>query len=274
MAPEPVSDPGQPLRVVMFGSGPVLTPDARRFLIRLEANHGVELLGAFCQAEASSLGAVLRDLARRRGILAGPLFLAFLGQGALAFLRRPATAVAARRAFKNLSPRLRMIPDIHAESVLDRIRQLRPDLGVVYGSPILKPELFEIPRLGTLGIHHGKVPEYRGNKTTFWAMWAGEPSAGVTIQKIEAGLDTGLVLREGSVDIGRCSLGSVHRELDELGIDLYLEAIEAVQDGTAELRPQVGDAGPLYRNPKLGDLLRFHLGWLARRIRGRGFSDR
>jgi hypothetical protein len=51
---------------------------------------------------------------------------------------------------------------------------LAPDLGLIYGSPILKPELFEIPRCGTLGIHHGKVPAYRGNKTTFWAMYNGE----------------------------------------------------------------------------------------------------
>ena len=117
------------------------------------------------------------------------------------------------------------------------------------------------------------MPQYRGNKTTFWAMWAGEPTAGVTIQKIEAGLDTGLIVKEGRVDIGKRSLGSVREELDALGLDLYLDAIAEVRDGTAEFRPQVGKKGVLYRNPKLGDLLRFHLGWAARRVRGRGFTD-
>jgi folate-dependent phosphoribosylglycinamide formyltransferase PurN len=274
VTPEPSTDPTEPIRVVMFGSGPVLTPDARRFLVRLDADPGIELVTAFCQAEASSLRAVFRDLVRRRGILAVPLFLAFVGRSAWAFIRRPSEEMAERHAFRRLSDRVHMVPDIHAESVLARLQDLSPDLGLVYGSPILKPKLFEIPRLGTLGIHHGKVPQYRGNKTTFWAMLAGEPTAGVTIQKIDAGLDTGLIVKEGNVDIGRRSLGSVRKDLDALGLDLYLDAIAEVRDGTVELRPQVGEKGTLYRNPKLGDLLRFHLGWLARRLRGRGFADR
>jgi methionyl-tRNA formyltransferase len=207
-------------------------------------------------------------------MLAVPLFLAFLGRAAWAVLRHPRAITSERRAFQGLRDRVHMVPDIHAEAVLNRITGLHPDLGLVYGSPILKPHLFEIPRLGTLGIHHGKVPEYRGNKTTFWAMWAGESAAGVTIQKIEAGLDTGQIVKEGHVEIGRRSLRTVRRELEALGLDLYLEAIAEVRHGDAELRPQAGEKGTLYRNPKLGDLLRFHLGWLARRVRGRGFADR
>ncbi|MEJ2539636.1 MAG: formyltransferase family protein [Gemmatimonadota bacterium] len=259
--------------VVMFGSGPVLTPDARRFLLRLEAEPGIELLAAFCQAGSSSLRAVFADLVRRRGILAVPLFGMFLGRGAWGFLRRPRATLQERRGFRRLSDRVFLVPDIHDQAVLDRVRRLAPELGLVYGSPILRPELFEIPRLGTLGIHHGKVPEYRGNKTTFWAMWAGERTAGVTIQKINAGLDTGEIVKEGEVVIGRRSLGSVWRELETLGIELYVEAIQEVRDGVAKPRPQTGEGGPLYRNPKPADLLRFHGGWLLRRLRGRGFAE-
>jgi len=58
------------------------------------------------------------------------------------------------------------VPDVHAQAVLERVRAAAPDLGVIYGAPILKPELFGIPPLGTLGIHHGRVPQYRGKKTT------------------------------------------------------------------------------------------------------------
>ena len=257
----------------MFGSGPILTPDARRFLLRIEADPGIDLLAAFCQGESPSLRAVFADLVRRRGILAGPLFLAFLGRSAWAFLKMPRATLAERRAFRRLSDRIFMVPDIHAQSVKSRVRALGPDLGVIYGSPILKPELFEIPRNGTLGIHHGKVPEYRGNKTTFWAMWAGEETAGVTIQKIDAGLDTGQIVKEGEVEIGRRSLGSVWKELETLGLDLYVDAILEMRDGVAELRPQSGERGQLYRNPKLSDLLRFHIGWISRRLRGRGFQD-
>jgi methionyl-tRNA formyltransferase len=134
---------------------------------------------------------------------------------------------------------------------------LNPDLGLAYGSPILKPALFDIPRQGTLGIHHGKVPEYRGKKTAFWAMYNGESTAGVTIQKINVGLDRGDVVLEGEVPMGRRTLGAVWKDLEALGIELYFEAILAVKDGCATYRPQPPGAGRIYRDPKLRDLLVF-----------------
>lgn len=256
----------RPIRVVMFGSGPRMIHDARRFLSRLEGERAIDLLGAFCQAKSTSVRGVWRDLRKRRGILAPPLFLAWAGEGLFRFLKHPGAERTLRGELRRISDRIHFVPDIHDPEVVRWIRDLRPDLGLVYGSPILKPELFEIPSLGTLGIHHGKVPEYRGNKTLFWAMYNGEPAAGVTIQKINAGLDTGLIVKEGAVPIGRRTQGSVRRDLESLGLDLYLEAILEVAEGRATFRPQTGPKGKLYRNPKLKDLLRFHLAWIGRRL--------
>ena len=85
---------------------------------------------------------------------------------------------------------------------------------IFYGGPILKPALFEIPTLGTLGIHHGKLPAYRGKKTTFWAMFNDEPSAGVTIQSVNAGLDTGRGVRAGEGRVGLQGLDCLHHLLE------------------------------------------------------------
>jgi methionyl-tRNA formyltransferase len=148
--------------------------------------------------------------------------------------------------------------------VLEQVFCLNPDLGLIYGSPILRPELFEIPKLGTLGIHHGKVPEYRGNKTTFWAMYNGERTAGVTIQKVNKGLDTGQVVKTGEVEAwGRSYLSVVH-DLEALGLDLYIQAILEVKRGVASFKPQAGNKGKLYRNPKPLDFIRFWLKQLRR----------
>jgi methionyl-tRNA formyltransferase len=110
------------------------------------------------------------------------------------------------------------------------------------------------------------VPEYRGNKTTFWAMYNGEKVAGVTIQRINAGLDTGEIVKEGQVEIGRRSRRTVWRALETLGIELYMAAIAEVKAGTAVYRPQMGTRGPLYRNPKPRDFLMFELRRLRRRL--------
>jgi folate-dependent phosphoribosylglycinamide formyltransferase PurN len=256
----------RPIRVVMFGSGPELNPDAKKFLRRLEEQPEIEFLGAFCQAQSQSLGAVLLDLWKRRSWLAFPLFFIFVTGRAMRFLRDPGQEIALRRSLEKISDRIHFVPDIHARQVLEQVCALGPDLGLIYGSPILKPELFEIPRLGTLGIHHGKVPEYRGNKTTFWAMYNGEPVAGVTIQKVNKGLDRGSIVKTGEVNANGRAYHAVFHELETLGLDLYMQAILEVKHGTAEYKPQTGVKGKLYHNPGPGDFLRFWGKQIKRRI--------
>lgn len=256
----------RPIRVVMFSSGPVMTYDAQRFMCRLDADPEIELLGTVCQAQSTSVAGVFRDLWKRRGVLAAPLLLLWVGRGAARFMRQPRSELRLRKYLSRLSDRMHYAADIHAPETVRYIRELDADLGLVYGSPILREEVFEAPRLGSLGIHHGKVPEYRGNKTTFWAMYNGEDVAGVTIQKINAGLDTGEIVKEGSVAIGRRSRRAVWSALEELGLELYIEAIHTVRSGTAQPRPQAGPKGKLYRNPKLTDLMRFYAGRLKKRL--------
>jgi folate-dependent phosphoribosylglycinamide formyltransferase PurN len=259
----------RPLRVVMFGSGPSLTPDARRFLCRLEAHPDIALLGAFCQAESQSFWAVFKDLRQRRGILTLPLFSIWMVRSVSPYITRPGAKLELRKCLGRMKDKIHFVVDIHAQDVLDKVRSLSPDLGLIYGSPILKPALFEIPKLGTLGIHHGKLPKYRGNKTMFWAMYHDEAAAGVTIQKVNVGLDTGLIVKEGSVPIGCRSQPAVWRDLETLGLNLYLQAILEVKDGTAQYHPQEGNGGKLYRNPKLSDIIHFWKKQLAKRFRGK-----
>ena len=247
----------RPIRVVVFGGGPVLERGIKQFLCRLEAHPDIEFLGAFCQSKSQSFGAMVGDLWRRRRFLAAPLLLVQLGGTFGRYLSQSRYEIKLNRQLALLSKRIHFVPDIHAQDVLACVRTQAPDLGLIYGSPILKPELFDIPAFGTLGIHHGKVPEYRGKKTTFWAMYNGEKTAGVTIQKINAGLDTGQVVQAEEVPIGYRSLGAVWRDLEALGLDLYIQAILEVRQGTASYRPQMGQKGKLYRDPKLSDILTF-----------------
>ena len=251
------TDSQRPIRVVMFGGGPVLERDVKQFLVRLEDHPDIELLGAFCRSAGQSVADVVANTwQRRRWLAPAVLWLQLLGIVAQ-WLRRPRQEWALRREMGRLNGRIHFIPDIHDEVVLAQVRALAPDLGLIYGSPILKPALFEIPAYGTLGIHHGQVPQYRGKKTTFWAMYQGEPVAGVTIQRVTAGLDTGQIVRSGEVSIGRRRYGTVWREVLALGLNLYIEAILQVRAGTAVYRPQTGPKGKLYRDPKPGDIVRF-----------------
>lgn len=253
-----------PLRVVVFTGGAVLEDDCAHFIGRLLARPEIELAGVFCEASSTGLRGVIEDLWRRRRWLA-PLLLAQRG------LRRTARTLAApraeldrRRTIHALQPRLHVVDDLHADAVVAAVAKLQPALGAVYGGPILRPALFRTPALGTLGIHHGLLPDYRGKKTTFWAMYNGEPRVGVAVQKIGAGLDRGDVLREATIPTGRAPLPLVNRRLQRLGIDLFVEAILCVQRDADRYRPQAAGAGRLYRDPGARDIARFWLRYLRR----------
>lgn len=252
-----------PVTVVVFTGGAVIEPDCAEFVARLEKHPDVDVAGVYCEARRPGFAGVLQDLWRRRRWLA-PLLLSqrVLRAGGRALLS-PAETWARRAALHGLGDRLHFVADLHAESVLARIRALEPDLGAVYGGPILRPELFDIPRRGCIGIHHGLLPRYRGKKTTFWAMYHGEPSVGVAIQRIGSGLDRGDVLCDATVRTGRWPLPVVVRRLERVGLDLFVDAVLQQRRGDSAGKPQPPGDYPLCRDPGTREILRYWLRYLA-----------
>lgn len=255
----------RPIRVVQL-SGVYLDRPALRFGLMLDAHPDIELVAVLCQAPASGPGYRLSELWRRRGILAAVVVLRDLAGAALRFLRAPREFLAERACAARLARKIVTVPDVHADEALARIRALKPDLGAVYGAPVLRPPLFEIPTLGTLGIHHGRVPAYRGRKTTFWEIYNGERVAGVTIQRINAGIDTGDVVKAGEVTIGTKGYGLVERETQELGFKLYLEAILEMREGRARFHRQPAGASRRCSQPRGADFVRLWLRVAGRRL--------
>jgi folate-dependent phosphoribosylglycinamide formyltransferase PurN len=256
---------GGTIRVVLF-SGRFLDPPAMRFALALEAHPCIDLLAILCEAQGEGWRFRLRERWKRRGVLAPFVMLReFLGTAAHA-LRAPREAIVRQARSGELSSKIWTVADIHAPEVLARVRALRPDLGAVYGAPILRQSLFDIPKLGTYGIHHGRVPAYRGRKTTFWEIYNGEKVAGVTIQRINAGVDTGDIVSSGEVPIGAKGYGRVERETQELGLRLFLEAILDARAVPATAAPQPALPGRHYGQPTAADFLRLWLRVLRRRL--------
>jgi len=263
---EAQGDLGRPIRVVVFTGGPALDLAVVRFVEMLEAHPEITFVGGLCETRGRSLTAIVRDRLRRRGVFGVILLMAEVARAGAQFAFGPRATLRLRRQAARVAERIIFCADIHGQEALARLRALEPDLGLVYGGPILKPQLFTIPPMGTLGIHHGKVPQYRGKKTTFWAMYNDDPTAGVTIQQINAGVDTGLVVECGEVPTAGKSLLRVARELEELGFELYIKSVIAFKRGTARPVPQEGAKGRLYRDPKLADLMSFWWRQLRRRL--------
>jgi folate-dependent phosphoribosylglycinamide formyltransferase PurN len=258
---------GPRIRVVLFG-GPYLEHGAQRFLVLLAEHPEIELVGGVCEAQGRGWRHRLGNLWDRRGWVAVPVLLLGGFDWLRRFLRNPVEAVRFERRLKRAMLKVQTAPNIHAPDVLAQVRLLAPDIGVIYGAPVLKPELFEIPRLGTMGIHHGRVPDYRGKKTTFWEIYNGERVAGVTIQRVNRGIDTGEIVKRGEVEIRNHGYTAVERDTEALGLSLFEEAIVDLYHGRATLTPQ----GPrpagshLYRQPGPKDLLTLWFRTFSRRL--------
>src|SRR5678810_535207 len=85
---------------------------------------------------------------------------------------------------------------------IEELRALNPELIVVaaYGQ-ILPKTTLEIPRFGCINVHTSLLPKYRGAAPIQWAIVDGEAVTGVTIMKMDAGLDTGDILLQESTPI-------------------------------------------------------------------------
>jgi len=129
------------------------------------------------------------------------------------------------------------------EPELAALRSWQPELLVVvaYGL-LLPPAVLGLPRLGCLNIHASLLPRWRGAAPVQRAILAGDRVTGVTIMRLDAGLDTGPILAQRSVDIAATdtSAGLLQR-LAPVGAGLLLEVIAALDAGTAVERAQPAD---------------------------------
>ena len=137
------------------------------------------------------------------------------------------------------------------DEFLAQIRALDADISVVvaYGQ-ILKPEVLAVPRLGSVNIHASLLPELRGAAPIQWAIVRGHASSGVTIMRMEAGLDSGpMLLRVEEPIAPEESASELGARLAEIGAEALVETLAMLEDGDVVEEPQ--DHGRATYAPKV-----------------------
>jgi methionyl-tRNA formyltransferase len=144
----------------------------------------------------------------------------------------PAVKVVAEAAgVRALQPKSARTPEFQEE-----LRALAPDVAVVvaYGK-ILPQAVLDIPRLGCLNVHGSLLPKYRGAAPIQWAVIRGERETGITIMKLDAGMDTGPMLLKRSVVIADDdTAGTLAEKLAPVGAELMVEALAHLDALTEE----------------------------------------
>lgn len=124
--------------------------------------------------------------------------------------------------------------------LVERLRAADPEVCVVvaYGK-ILPSRVLEVAPRGCLNIHGSLLPKYRGAAPIQWALIRGEAETGVTIMKLDEGMDTGPMLLERSIPIEpEDTAGTLHNKLAPIGAELLIETLDRLAAGTVEERPQ------------------------------------
>lgn len=173
-------------------------------------------------------------------------------------LSLPAGAPGSEYAIEHFEglPNVKVIryKNIQSPAAVRTVVEFGPDLGLSLAAPILKKRLFAIPALGTLNLHKGKLPEYRGMPPAFWEMWNGETSVGCTVHWVDEELDAGAVAVSSTIAREQYStVKGLQLRLDELGHELVCRAISEINQGMALRTPQ-GAGGTTHRKPTLRQL--------------------
>lgn len=127
-----------------------------------------------------------------------------------------------------------------AESSLQVLQELNPDLIVVvaYGQ-ILPKSILDLPKYRCINIHASLLPKYRGAGPIQRCILDGETLTGVTSMYMEEGLDTGDMLIKEEITIGKNMIADeLHDALSEMGAEVLLKTIQAIEDGSIVRTPQ------------------------------------
>jgi len=126
------------------------------------------------------------------------------------------------------------------EKAQQDLRALHIDAAVVVAYGLMLPKaVLDAPRLGCFNVHASLLPRWRGASPINRAIMSGDAESGVTIMKMDEGLDTGAMAMAERMPIGAdMSAGELHDALSRLGADLMPRVLAAVERESLRLTPQ------------------------------------
>ena len=127
---------------------------------------------------------------------------------------------------------------------VEDLKALKPDLCVTAAfGQLLSQEILDIPKLGTINVHSSLLPKHRGSAPINWSIIKGDQVTGVTTMFTDKGMDTGDILLMRETPIGeRETAGELSDRLAEMGAQLLIETLRALEAGTLTRIPQDHDA--------------------------------
>ncbi len=153
--------------------------------------------------------------------------------------KSPVKLIAEERGIPVLQPER-----VKAPEVVEQLRALQPDIILVAAfGQIISKDILDIPPYGCINVHASLLPEYRGAAPIQWAILDGKATTGITIMRMDEGIDTGDMICSVEIPITKEETGgSLHDKLAAAGGPLLLSAMEQIAEGTATYTKQNHEA--------------------------------
>ena len=149
----------------------------------------------------------------------------------------------------NISPILTP-ENLRDDEFIEKLKSLNADIFVVVAFRILPKIVYSIPKFGTVNIHAALLPRFRGAAPIHRAIEAGERETGVTVFRIDEGIDTGEIIAQSSTPIGETeTTPQLYERLSRMGVETLQKAIDDLSKGKAKTFVQ--DSAAATKAPKL-----------------------
>lgn len=149
--------------------------------------------------------------------------------------------------------------EINSKEFLDEMASYNLDLIISVACPkIFRENLLCLPRFGCINIHTAKLPKYRGMMPNFWNMYNNEKTTGITIHKINAGIDDGeIILQKDVIIYPEECLDALIKKTKKVGAYIMIEAIHQIKEGTIQYIENDGTKSSYYSFPTEKDIKEF-----------------
>ncbi|MXO74533.1 methionyl-tRNA formyltransferase [Altererythrobacter aerius] len=133
---------------------------------------------------------------------------------------------AVQQAAEAMGIPVRCPVSLKGEDAQAELAGFAPDVAVVAAYGLILPQaVLDIPSLGCLNVHASLLPKWRGAAPIQRAIMAGAPVTGITIMRMEAGLDTGPMLATARTPVDDKTAGELTAELAEIGAQLMVSVL-------------------------------------------------
>ena len=152
----------------------------------------------------------------------------------------PVKTAAEKYGLKILQPLKLRGRDVAVQRLYDELHKLNPDviITIAYGQ-IIPSKILDLPKFGCLNLHASLLPKYRGASPIQAAIAAGDDFTGITLMKMNTGLDTGDIIVQTKLTIAAGETGeSLHDKLASLSAETLLEYLPNYLAGKIEPKPQ------------------------------------